>query len=287
MKNFVTLLICSVLSITFISATLWPAEAEAVAKKTVAPLKGLLITGGCCHDYDSQKKMITQGLSQRLNIEWDIVHEGGSTKNHKVSIYEDENWSKGFDVVVHNECYADTVDPDHIKKIVAGHKNVPAVFIHCAFHTYRDSPVVDDWTKLIGVASKKHEKKSPIEVKPLKPKHPVMVGFPETWSVELDELYIVRKTWPNSVALAHGFCTVKEKGQDVVKNHPNVWINDVDGVRFFSTSLGHFNKTINNDVFLGLISRGLLWTVKKIDKEGKPKKGYEGTGIKPMQFPDA
>ncbi len=37
-------------------------------------LKGLLVTGGCCHDYQNQKRIITEGLSQRLSIAWDIVH---------------------------------------------------------------------------------------------------------------------------------------------------------------------------------------------------------------------
>ena len=50
-------------------------------------LKGLLITGGCCHDYENQKRIITQGVSQRASISWDIVHEGGSSRDHRISVY--------------------------------------------------------------------------------------------------------------------------------------------------------------------------------------------------------
>jgi hypothetical protein len=29
------------------------------------PLRALLITGGCCHDYEAQKKILTEGISAR------------------------------------------------------------------------------------------------------------------------------------------------------------------------------------------------------------------------------
>ena len=32
------------------------------------PLEVLYITGGCCHDYESQKKLISEGLSSRAQI---------------------------------------------------------------------------------------------------------------------------------------------------------------------------------------------------------------------------
>src|SRR5213594_3971200 len=48
------------------------------------PLKALLITGGCCHDYAAQKKTLTEGISARANVVWTIVHEGdGDAKEHK------------------------------------------------------------------------------------------------------------------------------------------------------------------------------------------------------------
>ena len=57
------------------------------AQEKPKPLKGLLITGGCCHDYANQKRIITEGVSQRVNIEWDVIHEGGTGRDHKVSVY--------------------------------------------------------------------------------------------------------------------------------------------------------------------------------------------------------
>ena len=42
---------------------------------------------------------------------------------------------------------------------------------------------------------------------------------------------------------------------------------------------------MNNDVWLGLLARGVLWTCGKLTDEGTPMPGYEGTGIKPIVLP--
>src|SRR4051812_45962052 len=77
-----------------------------VADDAPKPIRALFIAGGCCHDYQKQKSLIPEGVSARANIEWTIVHQGGSTQNTKIPLYENPDWSKGFDVVVHDECFA-------------------------------------------------------------------------------------------------------------------------------------------------------------------------------------
>src|SRR6266545_7963726 len=57
----------------------------AVSVRAAEPLHALLITGGCCHDYEAQKKILSEGISARANVTWTIVHEGGDTKEHQVS----------------------------------------------------------------------------------------------------------------------------------------------------------------------------------------------------------
>ena len=47
---------------------------SAFAADKTKPLKALLVTGGCCHDYTAQKKIIPEGVSARANVEWTIVH---------------------------------------------------------------------------------------------------------------------------------------------------------------------------------------------------------------------
>ena len=81
--------------------------------KAVKPLKVLMVCGGCCHDYENQKMILSEGISARANVEFTIVHEAGATKDdrtHQVSIYKESNWAKGYDVVVHNECFGAVTD---------------------------------------------------------------------------------------------------------------------------------------------------------------------------------
>ena len=42
------------------------AASAARAAEAGKPLEVLYITGGCCHDYEGQKKVITQGLAAHL-----------------------------------------------------------------------------------------------------------------------------------------------------------------------------------------------------------------------------
>ena len=56
------------------------------------PLHALLVTGGCCHDYEAQKKIIPEGISTRANVTWTIVHEG-SDRPHYISIYTNADWA--------------------------------------------------------------------------------------------------------------------------------------------------------------------------------------------------
>src|SRR6476661_9002719 len=67
--------------------------------RAAEPLKALLITGGCCHDYEAQKKILTEGISARANVTWTIIHEGANdSRDTKFSIYNKPDWTKGFDV---------------------------------------------------------------------------------------------------------------------------------------------------------------------------------------------
>ena len=45
-----------------------------LAQETPKPIKALLITGGCCHDYAQQKDILKNGLESRANITVDIFY---------------------------------------------------------------------------------------------------------------------------------------------------------------------------------------------------------------------
>src|ERR1051325_11183423 len=85
--------------------------------RAAEPLRALLITGGCCHDYEAQKKILTEGISARANVKWTIVHESDDGKDHEISIYTNANWAKGFDVVVHDECWGQVTNVEAFRPV--------------------------------------------------------------------------------------------------------------------------------------------------------------------------
>ena len=87
-------------------------------KPTPAPaIKALLITGGCCHDYDNQREIVPMAvdLYSKQKVEWTIVHQRTKAVDAMLEFYKNPGWAKGYDVVVHNECFAAmSAMPDYI-----------------------------------------------------------------------------------------------------------------------------------------------------------------------------
>lgn len=223
------------------------------------PLRVLLVTGGCCHNYPFQSQAMKEGVTARVNSEWTVVNEGGTGTRGEIALYDKPDWAKPFDVVVHNECFADTKDPEYIRKIVAAHRaGTPAVVVHCAMHTYR-AAAVDDWREFLGVTSLHHEHQSKYPVKVVATDHPALRGFPTNWVTPMDELYVIKKLWPNAKALA---TSVSEKTGEA---QPVVWVNDYQGTRVFGTTYGHSDDTFRDPVFLDLLARGIAWSAGKLN----------------------
>lgn len=217
------------------------------------PIRALLITGGCCHDYKLQTEAFAEGVKKFGDVAWTVVHEGGTTKNAKFALYDNPNWAKGYDVVVHNECFADLDDIEYVRKITAAHRaGIPAVVIHCAMHTYRVLKE-DDWREFLGVTSRRHDHQSTYPVLVLEKNHSITRDLPEKWITPMDELYVIEKLWPNARALA------SSRSEADGKDYPVIWVNDYHGTRVFGTTYGHGNATWHDPVFIGIVSRGLLW----------------------------
>ena len=221
------------------------------------PLRALLITGGCCHNYPLQAQALTNAIAREAEVVWTVVNEGGSGTRAEIDLYNNPDWAKPYDVIIHNECFADTTNADYIRKITAVHQaGKPAMVIHCAMHTYRAAKI-DDWREFLGVTSRMHEELSRHEVKPVWKDHPAMRGFPETWQTPLDELYVIEKLWPEAKPLAVSVST------KTGKEHPVVWVNDFHGTRVFGTTFGHSDDTFRDPVFLNLLARGFVWVSGK------------------------
>lgn len=216
----------------------------------------LLVTGGCCHNYGFQSEAIKNCLPAGVAAEWTVVNEGGTGTEAMISLYNNANWAKGYDLVVHNECFADTQDSNYIRKITgAHHSGVNAVVIHCAMHSYR-TVAFNDWREFLGVTTRRHDHQSEYPVTVVQPQHPVMKGLPVQWTSAKDELYIIEKLWPAATALA---TSVSEKDG---KTYPVAWTNRYGKARVFGTTFGHSDETFKDSVFLRLLANGIEWAAK-------------------------
>lgn len=232
------------------------------------PLRALLISGGCCHDYPGQDKILSEGISARANVQWTIVRDEGQTgTKHKISAYQKPNWSEGYDIVVHNECFSDEKELDWLEGIVKPHREgLPAVVIHCAMHCYR-APT-NDWFKFVGVTSHGHGSHFAYPMTNVKPEHPIMKTFPAIWQTPKEELYNITSVEKTATPLATGYSPETKRGE------ANVWINTFGKGRVFGTTVGHYNETMSQTVYLDMLARGFLWAAGKLDANGEPVAGY-------------
>jgi type 1 glutamine amidotransferase len=221
-------------------------------------IKALVVSGGCCHDYTGQDKILMETIRKVLPVDWTVIYQGGTARESKIPLYADPNWIKGFDIVFHNECFGFVDDGEYVRRITAAHRTtgVPAMFTHCSLHSYRMA-TVDDWRELLGVTSRRHTAAHAIAVKWAPGNDPLVNGLKADWTTPVDELYVIEKTWPNTKVLATAVSP--EPGNAV---YPVVWTNDYHGARVFGTSLGH-QDSWNDPTFQELLVRGFKWALKK------------------------
>lgn len=255
------------------------------------PLRVLVVAGGCCHDYANQKEILKKGLESRLNVTVEVAYDATKSTKPVFELYKNADWAKNFDVVVHDECAADITDQTYVANIVNAHRNgLPAVNLHCAMHSYRwgnfKEPVkagADNasWYEMLGLQSTGHGPQQPIAIAFTDKENPIVKGFAD-WTTINEELY-------NNVqvitakGLANGTQKIPEKKdkKGVVTPAKEVtsivaWTNEFGPkkTRIFSTTIGHNNATVEDARYLDLVARGLLWSVGKLEADGKPAAGF-------------
>ncbi|HYG75029.1 MAG TPA: ThuA domain-containing protein [Planctomycetota bacterium] len=249
-----------------------PAHAEETPK-----LKALLILGGCCHDYKTQKDILKKGLEERANVEVTIAHDPDTTTKHKNPVYENPDWAKGFDVIIHDECSADVKDLAVIETILKPHKEgVPAVHLHCSMHSYRSAgfPKNTPWFEFTGLATTGHGPQLPIEINFVDKEHAITKTL-QNWTTGNEELYnnTTGKLYDTAAPLARGKQVVKSKdGKENPVETIVAWVNTYnEKTRVFGTTIGHNNATVQDPRYLDMVTRGMLWSCDKLnDKYLKP-----------------
>jgi type 1 glutamine amidotransferase len=272
-------------SLTILCASVL-AGPRAIADETDKPIRALLVAGGCCHDYARQKDILTRGISSRANVQWTIAYDPDTTTRHKNPIYDKPDWYKDFDVVVHDECSSDVKDMDSIETILRPHKGgLPGVVLHCGMHSYRtegwNKNVATPWMQFTGLISTGHGPQQPIAVTFVDKDHPITKPLGD-WTTINEELYnnASGKLEPTAHALARGkqaYTAFPKKdgkvdktaaGKEITAEAVVAWTNTYNGgTKVFSTTLGHNNATVDDPRYLDLVTRGLLWSVGKLDAE--------------------
>jgi type 1 glutamine amidotransferase len=265
-----TIRACRVLTAALVALSAILVSGRAVAEDK--PIRALLVLGGCCHDYAKQKDIITKGVSGRANVQWAIAYDPDTGTKHLNPVYEKEDWYKGFDVIVHDECCSDVKDLESIKRILHPHREgLPAVVLHCGMHSYRSDgwPKTTPWFEFTGLASTGHGPQVPIELT-FVDKHSPITKDMENWTTIKEELYNNSSGQLQETAqpLARGKQVYKGRnGQEVTSDCVVAWTNRYNGkANVFATTLGHNNETVADARYLDLVARGLLWSVGKLDE---------------------
>ncbi|MBI2425984.1 MAG: ThuA domain-containing protein [Candidatus Hydrogenedentes bacterium] len=276
----------SVVCFAGVAVILWTGmtamAAEAGARP--APLRALLIAGGCCHDYATQKELIKSGIESRAHVEVEIIYSADTSTAPPLPIYGNPDYAAGFDVVIHDECASDIKDIAVVEGVLAPHKaGIPGVNLHCAMHCYRTAPDVKVavtpgtpeslWFDYLGVQSAGHGPQKPIAITYTAKDHATARDLPD-WTTINEELY-------NNIVVREG-TQILARGVQEPNDRPNftdaavIWTSAYGDkkTRVFSTSLGHNNDTVADARYLDLVTRGVLWACGKLQESGQPAEGY-------------
>jgi type 1 glutamine amidotransferase len=255
------------------------------------PLRVLVVAGGCCHDYATQKEVLKKGIEARVNATVEVAYDPTKSTKPLFELFKSPDWGKNFDVVVHDECAADITDQAYVANIVNAHKNgLPAVNLHCAMHSYRwgnyRTPVKagDDnasWYEMLGLQSTGHGPQQPIAITFTDKSHPITTGLAD-WTTINEELYNNVQVL-GAKTLATGLQKIPEKKDKKGKVTPAseanaivAWTNEFGPkkTRIFSTTIGHNNATVEDARYLDLVARAVLWSAGKLEADGKPSAGF-------------
>lgn len=257
------------------------------------PLKVLLITGGCCHDYAAQKDLLKRGLEQRANIVVQQMHTADKSTKPPLACLATPDYVAGYDLVIHDECAAGISDVDLVNNVLKPHlEGIPAVNLHCAMHSYRVTPDVGRpmqpgsagalWFDFLGLQSSGHGPQEPIAITFVASENPIVKSM-ANWTTIKEELYNNVQNpavFSGHRALATGKQIVKNKdGTTKTMESVVAWTNEYGPrkTRVFSTTIGHNNATVDDPRYLELVTRGLLWAAGKLGADGRPVAGYGPT----------
>src|SRR5437879_5177632 len=162
------------------------------------PIRVLLITGGCCHDFTKQKDILKNGIEARANVVIDQVHSTDTSTHPPLAFLGNPDYARGYDLVIHDECASDINDPANVEAVLKPHRDgLPGVNLHCAMHSYRignpNDPVAPGtphglWFEYLGLQSSAHGPQEPIAISFTDQENPIAKGL-DNWTTIKEEHY--------------------------------------------------------------------------------------------------
>ena len=250
------------------------------------PLRLLLITGGCCHDYANQKEILKKGLEARINVVVDQIHTDDKSTRPPLAILGKTDYAQGYDAVIHDECGSDLSDQATVEGVLAPHRaGLPGINLHCAMHSYRIGDPNQHvtlgtphglWFEYLGLQSSGHGPQQPIAITFTNKSTSIPKGLAD-WTTVNEELYNNVRVFDTATPLAWGQQIVKGRNDTQrTNNFVVVWTSlyGPQKTRVFSTTIGHNNVTVEDTRYLDLVARGVLWATKHLKEDGTPQPGF-------------
>jgi len=273
--------ITGVLTLALVAAL--PLRAE-----TVKPIKVLIVSGGCCHNYARQREILETGLKARIYAEvTQVFHDpqpGEQATRPALPIYANPRYADGYDVVVHNECAANEDSAAALDAVLAPHRQgTPGVNLHCAMHSYRSGdykrPVQAGdgnarWFEYTGIQSSGHGPQSPIRLAAASAGHPITKGFVPFVTAN-EELYNNLTSFDVTPVLT-GIQPEAKDAADRSITFNVAWTHRYGPLRtrVFSMTLAHNEAGMADPRYLDLVARGLLWATGHLAEDGQVEAGY-------------
>jgi len=110
------------------------------------PLKALVISGGCCHDYKKLLPHLTTNISAMVKVTFEVKYD--------LEILDNEKFAEPFDVLIFDQCQEEGTAMQVRNALAAVRAGKPTVMIHCALHAFKSS---SDWRDCCGMTSKVHD----------------------------------------------------------------------------------------------------------------------------------
>jgi len=283
MKTSASLPLLPSITLALALLPLSPAPCHAASPK---PLRVLLITGGCCHDYVAQKDILKKGIEERANVVVDQIHTDDKSTHPPLAFLGNPDYAQGYDLVIHDECASDVSDPAKVEGVLKPHRDgLPGVNLHCGMHSYRIGNPNDAvtpgtphglWFEYLGLQSSAHGPQTPIAIHFTDKTSPIAKGLND-WTTVNEEHYNNIHVFDSAHALAHGVQEFKQRdGTQKTNDFVVAWVNEYGPkkTRVFSTTIGHNNATVEDPRYLDLVTHGVLWATGHLKKDGMPAKGY-------------